>query len=67
MTVNDVENQIERDKRDLKFKCDYEIDSCCQTLCVSSVVKDYITSLEDEIVLLKNKLLEIESENIVCE
>ena len=44
----------------LKEQADNEIDSCCQTLCISSVVREYITFLEDKI-----KLLEKASEDII--
>jgi hypothetical protein len=40
----------------LKEESDNEINSCCQTLCISSVVKEYIEQLEQEIKILKERL-----------
>lgn len=46
-----------RDEADvLKELAKYEIDSCCQTLCLSSVVKEYIILLEEENKSLKEQL-----------
>jgi hypothetical protein len=49
----------------LKEEAYNEIDSCCQTLCISSTVKEYILSLENKISVLEQKLLEKSSENII--
>lgn len=48
----------------LKEQAYNEINSCCQTLCISSVVKEYIQQLEQEIEILKGKL---DDENIIYE
>lgn len=50
-----------KDEEDvLKELAHYEINSCCQTLCMSSIVKEYIKTLEDEIVILKRKLEDVQ-------
>jgi len=40
---------MDEDLLKLKKEAHEEMDSCCQTLCVSSVVKEYIDKLEKEI------------------
>lgn len=47
-------------EKDLASKAEHELSMCCQTICNSSVVKEYISDLENEILDLQKYIAELE-------